>query len=1119
MSKINKVLYNVDQTDDTSEAERRLARKNIGLDEVIGHATTDDDTGIAPLGENGLVPAEYLPSFVNAVVNGYYYNGKFYREATHTTEISPDENTTYVDITVADVGVGYRWTQASGYFQISSQNAFGALKAGNVTIHADQPMDLLTIVGDSGITVAVADTRSQEQNGSDKLTIGHSNSIVAGRIGEESPTTQINNTFNLPWASFDAQGHITATGSNAITIKNATTGQYGVTKLTSTPGTDETLAMTPKGVQTAIAALEYSDTVVVHQFVTEVDEADGVISVTRAQPSTSDISGLSDALAAKQDALTAGQNVSIGDVGGVLTISATDTTYSAGTNVSISDQNVISATDTTYSAGNNVSISDQNVISATDTTYSAGAGLNLDGTEFSVDTTTIATKSDLSAKQDTLTAGSNVRIDNNVISATDTTYTAGSGLALNGTVFSNAAPNVKSDWNASVGSDAFILNKPVVIEGQLKLQVGGTKQFKNLTIDNSGFAGSPAPVSVTSTEDTTYTPGYLVTPAGSANKYLRSGTGGVPEWDILDMGTYEEYDDEETSVSKDLTKIYVEKLYNGNERIKFNTESSYKYLVPPPSPNRQLVTNSSGVMQWDTINAIHEIVFRESNGTQVDSTIYNDVSYDVESGKTPMLWSAGDYGRRYYYIFKRRVGGYSSQPITYVFEGNDTVQNRIIRKLITNGTITTEVVPLQGRLTAGSGISIDYNTNEIMCTGSGQVVDGVFKQVDSAGTRYTIQFGIGDRNNPFLDLVKTDITTTTDSTLSATHINEEEVQSNRLALMPLGSNSYKANFWMSQHNTTGNPGRTSEVCQLPTAIHSIYDGTLSAQAPGNQEMPIDRVTLYGNKSHSFVVSNLGNLTVGSLAMRIVNSSDTSAEHPLLASCVQGELTFVRVSNNNPLHTKHYNAECSYLQAGESEYDGWLALTTKARTLSDADSRSAAPGANGLGCLTFFPSKNYVDDKTLGLNNRIGRLENKSYYLDIDNSIANNRMIFTLSGETASGGSGYVDIELLPHIEAALGKSTGYISTHRVHAFVIATITIESNAYVDVNLVPVPAGGTASPAVYTWHKAGHNQPYTIAFPVISLTNGLYLRCHYSNLTAWTCNYSIDCTVIPCDAVSV
>lgn len=36
----------------------------------------------------------------------------------------------------------------------------------------------------------------------------------------------------------------------------------------------------------------------------------------------------------------------------------------AGSNVAISDENVISATDTTYTAGNGISISDQNVISA-----------------------------------------------------------------------------------------------------------------------------------------------------------------------------------------------------------------------------------------------------------------------------------------------------------------------------------------------------------------------------------------------------------------------------------------------------------------------------------------------------------------------------------------------------------------------------------------------------------------------------------------------------------------------------------------------------------------------------------------------------------------------------------
>lgn len=85
----------------------------------------------------------------------------------------------------------------------------------------------------------------------------------------------------------------------------------------------------------------------------------------------SDVEGaISSAIADKQDALTAGDNITIEDN----TISATDTTYTAGTNISISSGNVISATDTTYTAGANVSISDENVISATDTTYSNFTG-------------------------------------------------------------------------------------------------------------------------------------------------------------------------------------------------------------------------------------------------------------------------------------------------------------------------------------------------------------------------------------------------------------------------------------------------------------------------------------------------------------------------------------------------------------------------------------------------------------------------------------------------------------------------------------------------------------------------------------------------------------------------
>lgn len=58
-------------------------------------------------------------------------------------------------------------------------------------------------------------------------------------------------------------------------------------------------------------------------------------------------------LSGKQDAIVAGSNITIAADG--KTISATDTTYTAGTNVQINN-NVISATDTTYTAGTGIDI-------------------------------------------------------------------------------------------------------------------------------------------------------------------------------------------------------------------------------------------------------------------------------------------------------------------------------------------------------------------------------------------------------------------------------------------------------------------------------------------------------------------------------------------------------------------------------------------------------------------------------------------------------------------------------------------------------------------------------------------------------------------------------------------
>lgn len=84
-----------------------------------------------------------------------------------------------------------------------------------------------------------------------------------------------------------------------------------------------------------------------------------------------------------------------GDV--VLTTSDLENTsdYQTGTEVESAISTAIAGKQDTLTAGNNITISN-NTISATDTTYSAGTGLTLDGTQFSVNTETIATQQDVS---------------------------------------------------------------------------------------------------------------------------------------------------------------------------------------------------------------------------------------------------------------------------------------------------------------------------------------------------------------------------------------------------------------------------------------------------------------------------------------------------------------------------------------------------------------------------------------------------------------------------------------------------------------------------------------------------------------------------------------------------
>lgn len=71
--------------------------------------------GIAQLDANGLVPSTQLPSYVDDVIEGYYYNTKFYEDSAHTTEITPATGKIYVDLSTDKT---YRWG-GSAYVEIS----------------------------------------------------------------------------------------------------------------------------------------------------------------------------------------------------------------------------------------------------------------------------------------------------------------------------------------------------------------------------------------------------------------------------------------------------------------------------------------------------------------------------------------------------------------------------------------------------------------------------------------------------------------------------------------------------------------------------------------------------------------------------------------------------------------------------------------------------------------------------------------------------------------------------------------------------------------------------------------------------------------------------------------
>ena len=233
---------------------------------ITGHASQDiastekrQPGGVAELDQNGLIITSQLPSSVDEIIEGYYFNNKFYEDAQHTKEITGEASKIYIDLSSNQT---YRWS-GSTYVEISPSIALGvehstagygdwtntaylhatdankisaAIASGLYKIAATSEGHIasLTAVTKADITalgIPAQDTTYSQGTGisiDNNNVINHSNSVTAGTAkGDDSKTLTFSGTFTIPSVTYDAQGHITTKGTTTMTMPgNPNTDRY-----------------------------------------------------------------------------------------------------------------------------------------------------------------------------------------------------------------------------------------------------------------------------------------------------------------------------------------------------------------------------------------------------------------------------------------------------------------------------------------------------------------------------------------------------------------------------------------------------------------------------------------------------------------------------------------------------------------------------------------------------------------------------------------------------------------------------------------------------------------------------------------------------------------------------
>ena len=195
-------LNNVNNTSDANKPVSTA--QQTALDLKMNNTARGAVNGVASLDENGKVPAAQLPSYVDDIIEGYYYQGGFYKEVGHTTSIDGESGKIYVDLTENGPRQVYRWS-GTAYVAIPIGLALGETAS---TAYA----------GDKGAAAyahAVTNKGVAAASGLYKITTNSEGHVTAATAAVEADimalhTAHTAQSSGLYKITIDAKGHVSA---------------------------------------------------------------------------------------------------------------------------------------------------------------------------------------------------------------------------------------------------------------------------------------------------------------------------------------------------------------------------------------------------------------------------------------------------------------------------------------------------------------------------------------------------------------------------------------------------------------------------------------------------------------------------------------------------------------------------------------------------------------------------------------------------------------------------------------------------------------------------------------------------------------------------------------------